>query len=98
MLSRFPRKRTWCERSCVLHSSANNEGNNGTGMSFIWPTLLLALIFVPLLVFLYVRMQARRRTFAARYGSLGLVHDAAGAGIGFRRHIPALIFLAGISI
>ncbi|HSL28302.1 MAG TPA: VWA domain-containing protein [Anaerolineales bacterium] len=67
-------------------------------MSFLWPTLLLTLIFVPLLVFLYVRVQARRRSFAARYGSLGMVQDAAGAGMGVRRHIPALIFLAGISI
>jgi len=67
-------------------------------MSFIWPTLLLALLSVPLLVLLYLQMQARRRRFAARYGSLGLVHDAMGTGIGFRRHIPALIFLGGITI
>jgi Ca-activated chloride channel family protein len=67
-------------------------------MSFIWPTLLASLLFVPLLVLLYLRIQARRRRFAARYGSLGLVHDALGSGIGVRRHVPALIFLAGISI
>lgn len=67
-------------------------------MSFIWPTLLLALLSVPLLVLLYLRLQSRRRRFAARYGSLGLVHDALGSGIGFRRHIPALIFLGGITI
>jgi Ca-activated chloride channel family protein len=67
-------------------------------MSFIWPTLLFALLAIPVLVLLYVQMQGRRRRFAARYGSLGLVHDALGRGIGFRRHIPALIFLAGITI
>jgi Ca-activated chloride channel family protein len=67
-------------------------------MSFIWPTLLLVLLCVPLLVLLYLQLQARRRRFAARYGSLGLVHDAIGKGIGFRRHIPALIFLTGITI
>lgn len=67
-------------------------------MSFIWPTLLLILLCVPLLVLLYLQMQRRRRKFAARYSSLGLVHDALGHGIGFRRHIPALIFLAGITI
>jgi len=39
-----------------------------------------------------------RHRFAARYGSLGLVHDALGSGIGFRRHVPAMIFLAGITI
>src|SRR5512138_1576888 len=67
-------------------------------MSFIWPSLLLALVLVPLLVLLYIQLQRRRHRFAARYGSLGLVHDARGSGIGFRRHIPALIFLAGITI
>ena len=67
-------------------------------MSFIWPSLLLMLFSVPLLVLLYAWMQRRRHSFAARYGSLGLVHDTAGRGIGVRRHIPALIFLAGITI
>jgi Ca-activated chloride channel family protein len=67
-------------------------------MSFIWPTLLLMLLCVPFLVLLYLQLQARRRRFAARYGSLGLVHDAVGKGIGFRRHIPATIFLSGITI
>src|SRR5215207_994558 len=67
-------------------------------MSFIWPTLLLTLFCVPLLVLLYLRIQRQRRRFAARYGSLGLVHDAQGSGIGLRRHIPALIFLTGITI
>ena len=67
-------------------------------MSFIWPILLVILFCVPLLVLLYLRIQARRRRFVARYGSLGLVHDAIGKGIGVRRHIPAMIFLAGITI
>ena len=67
-------------------------------MKFIWPTLLLTLFCVPLLVLLYFRLQTRRRRFAARYGSLGLVHDAVGKGIGFRRHVPAMVFLLGITI
>ena len=67
-------------------------------MSFIWPTLLLMLIAVPFLVLLYILLQRRRHSFAARYGSLGLVHDGAGKGLGMRRHVPALIFLAGITI
>jgi Ca-activated chloride channel family protein len=67
-------------------------------MSFIWPSLLLMLFSVPLLVVLYAWLQRRRHSFAVRYGSLGLVHDARGSGIGVRRHVPALIFLAGIAI
>ena len=67
-------------------------------MSFIWPTLLFTLFSVPLLLLLYFRLQARRHRFASRYGSLGLVHDAVGSGIGARRHVPAMIFIAGIAI
>lgn len=67
-------------------------------MSFIWPSLLLALFGVPALVLLYIQLQRRRHRFAARYGSLGLVHDALGSGVGFRRHVPAAIFLAGITV
>ena len=67
-------------------------------MSFIWPSLLLMLLSVPLLVLLYVWLQRRRYSFAARYGSLGLVHDTKGNGLGMRRHIPAMIFLAGITV
>ena len=67
-------------------------------MSFIWPTLLLTLLCVPLLVVLYLRMQQRRRKSAAQYGSLGLVQNAEGAGPGIRRHVPALIFLTGITL
>jgi Ca-activated chloride channel homolog len=49
-------------------------------------------------VLLYLWLQRRRYSFAARYGSLGLVHDSRGSGMGIRRHIPAMIFLAGITI
>jgi Ca-activated chloride channel family protein len=67
-------------------------------MSFIWPSLLVLLVCVPLLVLLYLRMLQRRKRFAARFGSLGLVHDAMGSGPGIRRHIPAVIFLSGVTI
>lgn len=67
-------------------------------MSFIWSHMLCALTAVPLLVLLYLRMQARRRQLALRYGSLGLVQQAAGKGIGMRRHIPAVLFLTGLTV
>src|SRR4029078_8699580 len=46
----------------------------------------------------YFRLQARRRKFAARYGSLGVVHDATGGRVGSRRHVPAMVFLGGIPV
>src|SRR5688572_4858234 len=67
-------------------------------MSFIWPVLLWSLLTIPLLVMLYLRMQQRRKQFALRYGSLGLVQQAAGGGAGSRRHIPAMLFLGGLCI
>ncbi|MGZ9220562.1 MAG: VWA domain-containing protein [Anaerolineales bacterium] len=67
-------------------------------MSFIWPSLLLLLLCVPLLVLFYLFLQGRRRRFAARFGSLGLVHDALGSGPGLRRHIPSIIFLGGLTM
>lgn len=67
-------------------------------MSFIWPSLLIMLASVPFLVLLYIWLQRRRHSFAARYGSLGMVHDTRGGGLGMRRHVPATIFLAGITI
>ena len=56
------------------------------------------LLCVPLLVLLYLRIQQRRRKFAAQYGNLGLVRNAAGGGPGVRRHVPAMIFLTGITL
>ncbi|HEX9839965.1 MAG TPA: VWA domain-containing protein [Anaerolineales bacterium] len=67
-------------------------------MSFLWPSLLLLLLCVPLLVLFYLFLQQRRRRFAARFGSLGLVHDAMGSGPGLRRHIPSIIFLGGVTM
>ncbi len=43
-------------------------------------------------------MQQRRKQFALRYGTLGLVQQAAGRGVGSRRHIPAMLFLGGLCI
>lgn len=67
-------------------------------MSFIWPTLLVLLLAVPLLVLFYFRVQQRRRELAAHYGNMGFVHDAHGTGSGTRRHIPAATFLFGTTI
>ena len=66
-------------------------------MSFIWSSLLYFLLLVPLLLWIYFRAQRQRREFAARYGSLGVVRDRT-KGLGGRRHIPALIFLLGITV
>jgi len=67
-------------------------------MSFIWPGLLVFLICIPLLLFAFFRMQQRRRNFAARFGSLGVVRNASGRGPDRAQLVPATIFLGGITI
>lgn len=67
-------------------------------MSFIWPVLLWSLILIPILVWMYLRLQKRRSEVALRYGSLGLVQQASGRGIGPRRHLPAILFLTGLAV
>ena len=67
-------------------------------MTFIWPLMLFSLLLVPLLVWLYLRMQRRRKEVVARYGTLGIVQDARQRPLGARRHIPATLFLVGLTI
>ncbi len=67
-------------------------------MSFIWTSMLWSLMLIPLLILLYLRMQRRRAQIALRYGSLGLVQQASGRGVGMRRHVPAILFLVGLTV
>ncbi|CAG0961084.1 hypothetical protein ANAEL_00632 [Anaerolineales bacterium] len=67
-------------------------------MSFIWPAMLWSLLALPLFGLLYLRMQKRRALYALRYGSLGLVQQAGGSGISSRRHLPAMLFFAGLTV
>ena len=64
-------------------------------MTFIWPELLWGLITLPLLVMLYVWLQRRRKKTTLRYANLGLVREALGKSVAWRRHLPpALLFVA----
>jgi Ca-activated chloride channel family protein len=67
-------------------------------MSFIWSSLLVLLLSVPLLVWLYLRIQKRNREIAARFGSFGLVRDSSAGSAQKRRHLPAILFLVGITV
>lgn len=67
-------------------------------MSFIWSSLLYLLILLPLLVVLYLQMQKRRRVIAARYGDLGVVRDSSQGGKQAKPHLPAIFFLAGLTV
>lgn len=66
-------------------------------MSFQSPWLLVGLLAVPLLIGLYIASQRRRRAYAVRFTNLALVNQVMGKGPGFRRHLPAILFVAGLA-
>ena len=71
-------------------------------MSFIWPSMLFALLVLPVLVVLYLRLLRRRRRMLAAYGAMGFVAAPSArsrsAAVGARRHLPPALFLAGLAL
>lgn len=65
-------------------------------MTFAWPTALVALALVPVLVGVYVWMQQRRQVYAVRFTNLALLHQVVGRSPGVRRHVPPVLFLLGM--
>ncbi|HXN04979.1 MAG TPA: VWA domain-containing protein, partial [Candidatus Acidoferrum sp.] len=66
-------------------------------MSFRSPWLLVGLLAIPLLVGFYLSSQQRRRDYAVRFTNLALLGQVMGKGPGFRRHLPAILFIAGVA-
>jgi Ca-activated chloride channel family protein len=67
-------------------------------MSFLWTNMLWLLLLVPVLIIVYLLMLRRRQKYALRYSSLSLIKNAIGSGPGFRRHIPPMLFLIGLTV
>jgi Ca-activated chloride channel homolog len=67
-------------------------------MTFQWPQMLWLLLAIPALIAIYIIAQRRRQKYALRYASLSLVKEAMGRGPGWRRHIPPMVFLLGLSV
>ncbi|HYF64286.1 MAG TPA: VWA domain-containing protein [Herpetosiphonaceae bacterium] len=61
-------------------------------MTFLWPTMLIALAAIPLAAALYVASLRRRRRRLAAVGSFGLLQADRGRRLGARRHIPPALF------
>jgi len=59
--------------------------------------MLLTLLLVPLLGWLYVRLQRQRQTAVTDLGPLGMVQNQSGRSLGWRRHVPPALFLAGLT-
>jgi Ca-activated chloride channel family protein len=67
-------------------------------MSFIWPSMLLLLLLVPVLAWGYLRLQKRRAAFQAELGTMGLTQSQSGQKPGAKRHIAPALFLVGITL
>jgi Ca-activated chloride channel family protein len=67
-------------------------------VTFLWPEMLWLYLALPLLVGAYLLVLRRKKKLALRYASLDLVKEAMGKGVGFRRHIPPLLFLLSLAI
>jgi Ca-activated chloride channel family protein len=65
-------------------------------MSFGSPTVLIALVVVPLLVVVYLREQATRRRAAAAFSAPALAASVTPRRPGFRRHAPLLVFALAV--
>jgi Ca-activated chloride channel homolog len=67
-------------------------------MSFIWPSMLLLLFAVPLLVWGYLRLLRRRAALQGELGTMGLAQTHSGRALGWKRHVPPALFLVGITL
>jgi Ca-activated chloride channel homolog len=70
----------------------------GAPLTFIWPSMLIILFTVPLLVLLYLWLQQRRQRLAASFSRLDMDSPVKGRKSGFRSHLPAALFLSGLTI
>jgi Ca-activated chloride channel homolog len=67
-------------------------------MHFLAAEWLWTLLLVPLLVAGYFALLRRRARHQVDLGTMGLTHTQRGRPIGRRRHVPAVLFLIGVTI
>lgn len=66
-------------------------------MDILWPSFLLLLGIIPLLIVFYIWMLRRKKRFTVRYSSLSLVRSAISSQSRIRRHLPFALFLLAIA-
>jgi Ca-activated chloride channel family protein len=67
-------------------------------MTFGWPAALLLLLLVPLGVVAYLAVQRRRTRYAVRFTNLDLLANVVERTPGWRRHLPAGIYLGALAV
>ena len=66
-------------------------------MTFESPTLLWGLLLVPLAIAAYLLAQRRRARYAVRFTNLDLLANVVQRSPGWRRHVPAALYLLALS-
>jgi Ca-activated chloride channel homolog len=67
-------------------------------MQFVWPKLLVLLLFVPIMVLIYLRLVRNRARRVAELAAQGFLPNAAALKLGKRRHLPFAFFLVGLTL
>lgn len=65
-------------------------------MSFATPAALVLLLLLPLAALVYLWAQRRRSRYAVRFTNLDLLANVVGETPGWRRHIPAALYLLSL--
>jgi Ca-activated chloride channel family protein len=66
-------------------------------MTFLWPQFLWLLLAVPASIALYVVILKKKKRSALRYVSLGLIKEAVGKNLWWRRHLPPAMLLVALA-
>jgi Ca-activated chloride channel family protein len=66
-------------------------------VTFEWPVVLVGLLLVPLLAGLYVLRERRRRHYAAKFSTPGLLPNLVSSAPGWKRHLPLAVLLVGLA-
>ena len=66
-------------------------------MNFIWPTALLSLLAIPVVVWFYLRVDGRRTDASGNAPKLGRGPEGS-PNTGKRRHIPAILAILALSV
>ncbi len=67
-------------------------------MNFLSPTRLLLLVAVAGLLLAYAILQSRRKTYALKFTNIALLDRVAPRQPGFRRHVPAVLFIMALAV
>ena len=76
------------------HDGSSNDGVSG--VRFVWPWALFALLVLPLTVGTYLWLRRRKRKYAVTYASLSLIREARPERSRWRRILPAALLLASM--